>query len=95
MDRQARIQGVLDGALMERFHNRCRERSLPPLDALVVHVAGAREGKPGGGYFRVNGYKDPFSERATAEELVAAHAFWEAEVDRCRRWGDDHRRQRS
>jgi hypothetical protein len=35
--------------LMERFHYRCRDRGLPPLDALVVHVAGPREGKPGGG----------------------------------------------
>ncbi len=52
--------------LMERFHYRCRERGLPPLDALVVHVAGTRQGKPGSGYFRVNGHRDPFGERATA-----------------------------
>jgi hypothetical protein len=82
-------------AVMERFHFRCRARELPPLDALVVHVAGAREGKPGGGYFRVNGFKDPFGERATAEQVMAAYAFWEEQVRDCRRWGDDHRRRRS
>lgn len=27
---------------MEAFHHRCVERDLPPLDALVVHVAGTR-----------------------------------------------------
>jgi hypothetical protein len=44
---------------MERLHYRCRERNLPPLDALVVHVAGGREGQPGAGYVGVNGLKDP------------------------------------
>jgi len=82
-------------AFMERFHNRCVERDLPPLDALVVHVAGERVGKPGIGYFRVNGFKDPFGERATAEHLIAAYAFWEKEVDQCRRWGQSHRRERA
>lgn len=79
-------------ALMERFHFRCRERGLPPLDALVVHVAGVREGKPGAGYFRVNGYKDPFGDRASAEEMVAGYAHWEREVSQCKRWGDEYRR---
>ena len=37
---------------MERFHFRCKERALPPLDSLVVHVAGKRTGFPGSGYFR-------------------------------------------
>jgi hypothetical protein len=31
---------------MEAFHRRCAERDLPPLDALVVHVAGTRKGSP-------------------------------------------------
>ena len=77
---------------MEHFHHRCVERSLPPLDALVVHVASTREGRPGGGYFRVNGFKDPFGERASAEQVMAAYAFWEAQVNECRRWGSLHRR---
>lgn len=81
-------------AFMERFHNRCIERNLPPLDALVVHVAGAREGKPGGGYFRVNGSRIPLGERATAEQMMAAYTFWEGQVHQCSRWGDEHRRQR-
>jgi hypothetical protein len=80
--------------LMERFHDRCRQRGLPPLDALVVHVAGSREGRPGVGYFRVNGLRDPFGERATAEQVVAAFGFWQAEVEQCRRWGDAYRRAR-
>lgn len=79
-------------AFMERFHFRCLERTLPPLDSLIVHVADNREGKPGSGYFRVNGHKDPFGDRAGAEAVMAAFAFWEAQVEQCRRWGDRHRR---
>jgi hypothetical protein len=78
---------------MERFHYRCRERGLPPLDALVVHVAGTREGRPGSGYFRVNGHKDPFGERASAEKVMQAFTFWEGELQRCRTWGDRRRRR--
>ncbi|MGB3441770.1 MAG: hypothetical protein WBA97_23750 [Actinophytocola sp.] len=44
---------------MEAFHHRCAERELPPLDALVVHVAGTRKGQPGGGYFRINNLPAP------------------------------------
>ena len=40
---------------MACLHFRCRERTLPPLDALVVHAAAERTGFPGAGYFRVNG----------------------------------------
>lgn len=67
-------------AFMKAFHDRCVARRLPPLDSLVVHVAGGREGRPGSGYFRVNGYVDPFAERsnASAEAVLAAHAFWES-----------------
>ncbi len=78
--------------LMERFHYRCRDRGLPPLDSLVVHVAGAREGRPGAGYFRVNGYKDPFGEYASAEKVMEAFVFWDKERERCRAWGDQRRR---
>jgi hypothetical protein len=44
---------------MVRLHFRCRERTLPPLDTLVVYVAGERTGFPGAGYFRVNGQAGP------------------------------------
>jgi hypothetical protein len=79
-------------AFMEAFHNRCENRELPPLDALVVHVAGVRENKPGAGYFRVNGYADPFGQRAKAEEVVAAYRFWDAQLRECRTWGSRSRR---
>lgn len=79
-------------AFMKRFHDRCRERDLPPLDSLVVHVAGMRVGKPGVGYFRVNGHRDPYGERATAEQVMSAQKFWEEQVSECRRWGDAQRR---
>lgn len=83
-------------AFMKAFHDRCIARRLPPLDSLVVHVAGGREGRPGGGYFRVNGHADPFAERssASAEAVLAAHAFWEAQKEEVRAWGVDRRRGR-
>lgn len=40
---------------MKALHDRCQERGYPPLDSLVVHVAGQRQNWPGGGYFKVNG----------------------------------------
>lgn len=81
-------------AFMKAFHDRCRARSLPPLDSLVVHVAGGREGRPGAGYFRVNGHPDPFAERsnASAEAVVAAHTFWETQRAEVRAWGVERRR---
>lgn len=83
-------------SFMKAFHDRCRARGLPPLDWLVVHVAGDREGRPGGGYFRVNGHVDPFAERsnAPAEAVVAAHAFWEAQKAEVKAWGVQRRRGR-
>jgi hypothetical protein len=71
---------------MQRFHDRCAERALPPLDSLVVQVDGARRGYPGGGYFAVNGHEDPFSDRTRPDLAVAALSFWQAEVRRCRDW---------
>lgn len=79
-------------SFMERFHYRCTERGLPSLDALVVHVAGPREGFPGRGYFRVNGHVDPLAERAKAEDQVAATLFWEGQRNECRKWGTRSRR---
>jgi len=79
---------------MKAFHDRCIERRLPPLDALVVHVAGEREGKPGGGYFRLNGHADPFSKGsgASVEALIAAHALWERQKEEVKEWGVKRRR---
>lgn len=84
-------------AFMKALHDRCIERGLPPLDSLVVHVAGGREGRPGAGYFRVNGHVDPFAERATAspEAVLPAHAFWESQVELVRAWGVRQRRGRA
>jgi hypothetical protein len=45
---------------------RCMARGLPPLDALVVHVTGQREGRPGAGYVRVNGHPRRWSSRVPA-----------------------------
>jgi hypothetical protein len=83
-------------AFMKAFHDRCRARGLPPLDSLVVHVAGGREGRPGGGYFRVNGHPDPFGEwsNASADDVVAAVGFWEAQKEEVRAWGVRRRRGR-
>lgn len=77
---------------MKAFHDRCVSRGMPPLDSLVVHVAGPREGKPGAGYFKVNGYHDAFSERTSPERMVEAWKFWEQQVAECKRWGIAARR---
>lgn len=81
--------------VMERFHFRCVERGLPPLDALVVHVAGQRSGFPGAGYFRVNGLKDPLDSRVNALEQTRAITYWEGQKRACKDWGDRHRRGRA
>ncbi|MFJ5664939.1 hypothetical protein ACIQAR_04450 [Micromonospora chalcea] len=77
---------------MEAFHNRCKERQLPPLDALVVHVAARRAGFPGAGYFRINGLADPLAERAKLEAVTASVRFWEEQRETCKRWGVKSRR---
>jgi hypothetical protein len=80
-------------AFMKAFHDPCRARTLPPLDALVVHVAGLREGHPGAGYFSVNGYVDPFGERGSAEDVALASGFWVGQVNECRAWGVEYRKR--
>jgi hypothetical protein len=80
---------------MERLHFRCVERALPPLDSLVVHVAGERVNFPGSGYFRINKQPDPLSKRSTAEQAARATAFWEAQRAECRNWGVRSRRGQS
>lgn len=77
---------------MASFHYRCQERQLPPLDALVVHVAGPRKDFPGAGYFRVNGKADPLGERISAQATVTSTRFWETQREECRRWGIKSRR---
>ena len=83
---------LLVDAFMERFHQRCIERVLPPLDALVVHVAGERTNRPGAEYFQINGHHDPVGDwtRTSYEQQVAATNFWENQVQRCREWGEQH-----
>lgn len=81
-------------AFMHAFHLRCRERDLPPLDSLVVHVAGPRKGFPGAGYFRVNEQPDPLSDKATADDVARGTAFWEAQKKTCEQWGTEQRRRR-
>ncbi|MEU5905364.1 hypothetical protein ABZ780_13435 [Micromonospora sp. NPDC047467] len=77
---------------MAAFHHRCRERQLPPLDSLVVHVGGPRAGFPGAGYFGVNRKPDPRNERATPEAVIASTMFWQTQCDECKRWGVKSRR---
>ena len=77
---------------MEAFHRRCEARDLPPLDALVVHVAGTRKGQPGSGYFRINNLPDPFVDRTSPERAVDAIRFWERQKRECETWGTRRRR---
>lgn len=91
LHQSAESQLVTD--FMKAFHDRCIERELPPLDSLVVHVASPREGKPGGGYFKVNGFRDAFSDKTPPEQMVAAYGFWERQVAECKSWGIAERRR--
>jgi hypothetical protein len=79
---------------MEAFHDRCIEQGLPPLDALVVHVGPPREGRPGGGYFKVNGLPDPYGRGGPRSRADEALMFWGAQVDECKQWGMQSRRSR-
>lgn len=77
---------------MKAFHDRCLERGLPPLDSLVVHVAGPRQNWPGFGYFKVNGLSDGGGERVREEDMIKATRFWEAQKAECKAWGTSERR---
>lgn len=79
---------------MKAFHDRCFDRGLPPLDALVVHVAGPRQDKPGAGYFKVNGWVDPYGERASGASAEQALMGWAAQLQECFDWGIQSRRGR-
>ncbi|MET7970514.1 hypothetical protein [Micromonospora sp. NPDC005305] len=79
---------------MAAVHHRCKERQLPPLDALVVHVAGYRAGFPDAGYFRVNCVADPLADRTKPEAQAASGRFWETQREECKRWGIKNRRGR-
>lgn len=78
---------------MRAFHDRCLERGLPPLDSLVVHVAGPRQNWPGFGYFKVNGLPDGRGERVREEDMIKATRFWEAQKAECKAWGTSERRR--
>jgi hypothetical protein len=93
---QALTKGEVS-AFMEDFHFRLAERHLPPLDALVVVVAGERQGLPGSGYFRVNGLIDPAGDlrNVTTVDVNSAWDYWKAEKLQCEEWGHLHRRRRS
>jgi hypothetical protein len=78
---------------MMAIHDRCIERGLPPLDSLVVHVAGPRQDWPGGGYFKANGLADPLKERASAEDQVRGTRYWEDQKQQCKDWGVRERRR--
>ena len=67
---------------MAVFHGRCIERNLPPLDSLVVHVAGERERWPGTGYFRVNRQPDPLSAKTNPAHASEATRFWERQKEK-------------
>jgi hypothetical protein len=77
---------------MEAFHHRCTARDLPPLDALVVHVAGTRKGQPGSGYFRINNLPDPFADRTPVDRVIEAVRYWETQTRECAAWGTRRRR---
>lgn len=79
---------------MKAFHDRCLDRGYPPLDSLVVHVAGDRGGVPGAGYFRVNGQPDPYRRGASADDTYRGGMFLQAQREECSRWGDAERRSR-
>ncbi len=72
---------------MKAFHDRCVQRGCPPLDALVVHVAGERKNWPGAGYFKVNGQADPLNLKNRPEQATAATQFWEDQKKECEVWG--------
>ena len=88
------VRGHLVTLFMEALHHRSSALGLPPLDALVVNVAGDRGGMPGPGYFRINGHPDPLKTSTSADDASSATQHWEAQKDECRRWGDGHRRSR-
>ena len=88
-------EGDLVTIFMKSFHDRCIEQGFPPLDSLVVHVTGKREGLPGSGYFKVNHQADPFSERGDADSITAAYDFWMRQKAEVRSWGDDYRKRHS
>lgn len=79
---------------MKAFHDRCTASGLPPLDSLVVHVAGPRGGFPGRGYFAVNGWADPLDPGTQPSVADRSTRSWQEQQGRCRAWGHGHRRSR-
>ncbi len=85
---------ALVSQFMESFHFRCLAQGYPPLDSLVVHVAGPRGGVPGSGYFRVNGIADPYGRNVPVDTAAVSGAFLEQQQNACVSWGNDRRRRR-
>jgi hypothetical protein len=85
-------EGDLVTRFMEALHFRCIDRGLPPLDSLVVNVAGPREDKPGSGYFTVNGVGDPFSGTGREEDAIQGLGLWERQMSEVKAWGVLRRR---
>ncbi len=81
-----------DSVPMTAVHESCRERYLPPLDALVVHQAGQPKGMPGVGYYKVTGLNDPLSQKTRPERAAAATCHRETEKRLCEEWGTRERR---
>jgi hypothetical protein len=77
---------------MERLHFRCKERALPPLDSLVVHVAGQRTGLSWIWILPDQQTGGSFERAGPAIQQARATAFWEAQMEECRDWGVRSRR---
>ncbi|GGS42575.1 MULTISPECIES: hypothetical protein [Actinokineospora] len=78
---------------MTQFHQRCAERGLPPLDALVVHAAGPRRDFPDAAYFRLNNQPDPLIVTATIADKRDATTFWLHQIQTCKLWSTRTSRQ--
>ncbi|MGW5053502.1 hypothetical protein [Actinokineospora sp. NPDC004072] len=71
---------------LTRFHQRCAQRGLPPLDALVVHAAGPRRDFPDAAYFRLNGQPDPVDPATPIADKRDATTFWLHQIQTCQLW---------
>lgn len=79
---------------MKAFHDRCVERALPPLDSLVLHVAGPRQNLAGPGYFRVNDVPDAGNVTIAASDVARGAQLWQEQKSACTAWRIENRRRR-
>ena len=75
---------------METFHIECLKRDLPPFDSFVVNEGGERAGYPGMGYFKVNGMKDPLSDKTSDADSRVSLDFQKSEREKIRQWCRSH-----